>query len=146
MILDRDNLCIATHLDWSLAVQCVEHIRTCHAKYPINTKAVVVLLDWSQFKTTTIGPKLLGLRRFPTIDSQMFSKPSPLGKRHTIVIVPWPIIYWVIDKDTSMKVSPTHVESVVSSDFEFCESGLFDTKSPSWEMYPWSKNGCSNCK
>jgi hypothetical protein len=35
-----------------------------------------------------------------------------LGKRHTVVKVPWPINYSVIDKDTSMKVSPSHVKSV----------------------------------
>ena len=45
----------------------------------------------------------------------MFTKPSPLGKRHTIVKVPWPINYWVTDKDTSVKVSPTPVKSVVPS-------------------------------
>jgi hypothetical protein len=38
--------------------------------------------------------------------------PSPLGKRHTLVIVTWPINYWIIDKDTYVKVSPTHVKSV----------------------------------
>ena len=30
---------------WSLAVQCVEHIRTSHAKSLMNTKAVIVLQD-----------------------------------------------------------------------------------------------------
>ena len=38
-----------------------------------------------------------------------------MGKRHTLVKVPWPINYWVIDKDTSVKVSPTLVKSVVST-------------------------------
>ena len=28
---------------WSLAVQCVEHLRKCHAKFPSHTKAVIVL-------------------------------------------------------------------------------------------------------
>ncbi len=48
-------------------------------------------------------------------DTLVFTKPSPLGKRHIVVKVPWPIQYWVIDKDTSVNVSPTHVKSVVSS-------------------------------
>jgi hypothetical protein len=30
---------------WSFAVQCVEHIRTCHAKSSMNTKDVIVLPD-----------------------------------------------------------------------------------------------------
>ena len=33
---------------WSLAVQCVDHIRTCHSKSPMNTKAVIVLPNWPQ--------------------------------------------------------------------------------------------------
>ena len=40
---------------WSLAIQCVEHIRTCHAKSPMNTKVVIVLLDWPQFNAATTG-------------------------------------------------------------------------------------------
>ncbi len=38
-----------------------------------------------------------------------------MGNRHIVVKVPWPINYWVIDKDTSVKVSPPHVKSVSSS-------------------------------
>ncbi len=34
---------------WSLTVQCVEHIRTCHAKSPLNTKALIVLPNWPNF-------------------------------------------------------------------------------------------------
>ena len=44
---------------WSLAVQCVEHIRTCHAKSPLNTKALIVLRNLPQFNATTTGLKLL---------------------------------------------------------------------------------------
>ena len=38
---------------WYLAVQCVEHIRNCHAKFPLNTKALIVLPNWPQFDATT---------------------------------------------------------------------------------------------
>jgi hypothetical protein len=44
---------------WSLAVRRVEHMRTCHAKSPMNTKVVIVLLDWPQFNAATTGLKLL---------------------------------------------------------------------------------------
>ena len=54
------------------------------------------------------------LRQVPT-DILVFIKPSPLGKRHTIVKVPWPINDWVTDNDTPMKVSQTHEKSEVSS-------------------------------
>jgi len=54
------------------------------------------------------------LRQVP-IDTSVFTKPSPLGKRHTIVKVPWPINYWVIDKDTCVKMPLPPVNSVNSS-------------------------------
>jgi hypothetical protein len=73
---------------WSLEVQCVDHIRTCHSKSPMNTKAVVVLPDWPQFKSVTTGLRLL--RQVP-IETHVFTKPSPSGKRHSIVKIPWPI-------------------------------------------------------
>ena len=38
-----------------------------------------------------------------------------MGKRHNLVKVPWPINYWVIDKDTPVKVSNTPVQSVIST-------------------------------
>ena len=94
---------------WSLAVQCVEHVRNCHAKSPSNTKVVIVLPEWPQFKSVTTGLKLL--EQIP-IDTPVFTKPSPLGIRHNLV--PWPINYWVIDKDTPVKVSSTLVQSMSS--------------------------------
>ena len=68
---------------WSLAVQCVEHIRT-------NTKVVIALPDWPQFNAPTTGLKLL--RQIQT-NTHVFTKPYPLGKRHTLVKVPWLINY-----------------------------------------------------
>ncbi len=89
---------------WSLALHCVEHIRTCHARSPLNTKALIVLPNWPQFNAATTGLRLL--RQVP-IDT-----PVSLGKRHTAVKILWPINYWVIDKDTSVKASPPLVKSV----------------------------------
>jgi len=78
----------------------------------MNTKVVIVLLDWPQFNATTTGLRLL--RQDPT-HNPVFTKPAPLGKRHIVVKVPWPTNYWFIDKDTYAKVSPTLVKSVASS-------------------------------
>ena len=97
---------------WSFGVPCVEHIRTCHAKSPMEIKVVIVLLDQPQFNTTTTGLRLL--RQVP-IDTPVFTKPSPLGKRHNVDKVPWPINCWVIENDTYVKVSPTLVKSVAST-------------------------------
>ncbi len=86
---------------WSLAVQCIDHLRQCHSQSPLDTKAVIILPDWPQFKSATSDLKLL--RQIPK-EISVFTKPSPSGTRHTLVKVPWPINYWVIDKDTPIKV------------------------------------------
>ena len=71
---------------------------------------MIVLPNWPQFNAATTGLRLL--RQVP-IDTPVFTKPSPLGKRHTAIKVPWPINYWVVDKYIHLKVSPTLVKSVV---------------------------------
>jgi len=77
------------------------------------TRVAIILPNWPQFNTTTIGLRLL---RQVSIDTTVFTKPSPLGKRNTVVKVTWPINYWVIiDKDTSVEVSPPPMKSVNSS-------------------------------
>ena len=70
-----------SNLPWSLAMQYAEHIRTSNAKSPMNTKVVIKLPNWPQFNEATIGLRLL--RQVP-IDNIVFTKPSPLGKRHNI--------------------------------------------------------------
>ena len=57
-ILSRDMSGHSVHCNppWSLVVQCVEHIRTCHAKSPMNTKGVI---DLPQMNATTTGIRLL---------------------------------------------------------------------------------------
>jgi hypothetical protein len=75
---------------WSLAVQCVEHLHKCETNYPSNTKAVIVLPEWPQFKSVTTGLKL---PEQILIDTLIFTKPSPLGIRHNLVKAPWPINY-----------------------------------------------------
>jgi hypothetical protein len=84
----------------------VEQLRKRHAKSPTNTKVVIVLIEWPQFKSVTTGLKLL--EQIP-IDTPVFSKPSSLGIRHNLVKIPWPINYWVIDKDTPVTASSTPV-------------------------------------
>jgi hypothetical protein len=44
---------------WSLAVACVQHLRACHAKASMDTKAVIVLPNWPVYKATTKELKLL---------------------------------------------------------------------------------------
>ena len=51
-LLDHDisGQSIYCNPPWSLAIKCVEHLRACHSKSPLDTKAVIVLPDWPKFK------------------------------------------------------------------------------------------------
>jgi hypothetical protein len=44
---------------WSLAVASVQHLRSCHATTPMDTKAVIVLPNWHFYKAITKELKLL---------------------------------------------------------------------------------------
>ncbi len=35
---------------WSLDIQCVEHLRACHSRSPLDTRAIFVLPDWLSLK------------------------------------------------------------------------------------------------
>jgi len=45
------------------ATQCVEHLRACHSRSPLETRAVIVLTDWPKFKALTKDLKLI--KRLP---------------------------------------------------------------------------------
>ncbi len=38
---------------WSLAAQCAEHLRACHSRSPLETRAIIGLPDWPKFKALT---------------------------------------------------------------------------------------------
>ena len=46
-LLDHDGSgqSIYCNPPWSLAIKCVEHLRACHSKSPLDTKAVIILPD-----------------------------------------------------------------------------------------------------
>ena len=100
----------------------------------MNTKVVIVLPNWPQFNNDTHGLKLL---RQIHNDTHVFTKPSPLGKRHTLVKVPWPINYCVRDKDTYVKVSTTLVKGVALS------SNIDNTNSKSDIVAHWRPTSAS---
>ncbi len=37
----------------------MEHLRACHSRSPLDTRAVIVLLDWPKFKTVLKELKLI---------------------------------------------------------------------------------------
>jgi hypothetical protein len=100
----------------------------CGTLTQMSCQAEIVLPEWPQFKSVTTCLKLL--EQIP-IDTHVFTKPSSLGIRHNLVKVPWPINYWVIDKDTHVKVSSTHVHSV-SSPIDVTNSTNQSDIAPHW--------------
>ena len=80
-----------------------------------------------QLSELGLGGKTNGLKLMRQVQANtlVFIKQSRLGKRHTLVKVPWPINYWVIDKGSSVKVPPTLVKSVVP----ICEIDTTNNKS-----------------
>jgi len=86
---------------WSLVVQCVEHLRACHSKSPLDTKVIVVLPDWPKFKTITKELKLI--KHLPK-GERVFMRTSP-----TYTYVPsdllqsiWPVNFLLIDANTQI--------------------------------------------
>ena len=62
---------------WPLVVQRVKHLRTWHAKSPMNTNAYIVLHERLQFKLAIDDLKL---SRRVLVDTHVFTKPSPFEK------------------------------------------------------------------
>ena len=81
-------------------MQRVEHLRTCHAKSPMNAKALFVLPEWPYVKS--IRDVLQLLRHIPIVRLL-------LGKEKYLSQISLPIIYWVIDTDNYVKMSSTPV-------------------------------------
>ena len=84
---------------WSLVVQCVEHLRACHSRSPLDTKTVIGLLDWPKFKTITKELKLI--KQLPKGES-VFMRISPTCTYVPSNLLPsiWHVNFWLIDANT----------------------------------------------
>ncbi len=84
---------------WSLAIQCVEHLRVCHSRAPLDTRAVIVLPDWPKFKTVTKELKLI--KQLPK-GERVFMRTTPTGTYDPLDLIPivWLINFWLIDAST----------------------------------------------
>ena len=93
---------------WKLAKECVEHMHTCHAKDPLNTKAVVVLPDWHTFKDCTTHMRLH--KTVPAHES-LFTKSTEEDHSARIPVnpAPWAVNYWVMDENTAIPESCSNV-------------------------------------
>jgi hypothetical protein len=77
-LLDHDvsGRSIYCNPPWSLAIKRVEHLRACHSKSPLDTKAVIILPDWPKFKALTKELKLI--KRLPK-EEKVFMRTIPSG-------------------------------------------------------------------
>jgi hypothetical protein len=75
---------------WSLAIQCVEHLRACNSRSPLDTRAVIVLPDWPMFQAITKELKLI--KQLPK-GERVFMRTSPTGTYvpSDLLLSIWPI-------------------------------------------------------
>jgi hypothetical protein len=95
---------------WSLAIKCVEHLRACHSKSPLDTKAVIILQNWSKFKAVT---KELKLGKILPKGKKVFMRTTPTCTYEPpdIITFVWIINSWLIDANTHV-LSPLTNTSV----------------------------------
>jgi len=94
---------------WSLAIACVQHLRTCHAKAHMETKAVIVLPNGLVYKAITKELKLL--RQIPKGEN-VFMRSTIIGSYDPPDFIKsiWVMEYWVIEVDTPI-IATTPVKS-----------------------------------
>jgi hypothetical protein len=63
-----------------LAIKYVEHLRACHPKSQLDTKAIIGLQDWLNFKAVTNELKFF--KQLPR-GEKMFMRATPLGTYET---------------------------------------------------------------
>ena len=86
---------------WSLAIQCVEHLRACDSRSPLDSRAVIVLPYWPKFEAITKELKLI--KRLPK-GEMAFMRTShkdtydPLD----VILSTWPNNFWLIDTNTQV--------------------------------------------
>ena len=77
----------------------MEHLRDCHSRSPLETRAVIVLPDWPKFKALTKELKLI--KPIPK-GEKVFMKSSSTGTYVPSDLLPslWPVNFWLIDAST----------------------------------------------
>ncbi len=88
----------------------MEHLRDCHSRSPLETRAVVVLPDWPKFKALTKELKLI--KRIPK-GEKVFIKTSSTGTYVPSDLLPslWPVNFLLIDASTPV-LSPLRTTNV----------------------------------
>jgi len=88
----------------------VQHLRACHSKSPLDTKAVIILQDWPKFKALTKKLKLIN--RLPKGENVfMRTTPTCTYESPDIITSAWVINFLLIDANTHV-LSPLTSTSV----------------------------------
>jgi hypothetical protein len=82
-----------------LAIKCVERLRACHSKSPLDTKEVIVLPYWPKFKAITKELKLITQHPKGEIWF-MRTTPTCTYEPPDLATSAWVINYWLIDANT----------------------------------------------
>ena len=77
----------------------MEHLRACHSRSPLETRAFDNLPDWPKFKTLTKGLKLI---KQLLKGEKMFMRTSPTSTYDPLYLTSsiWPDNFWLIDAST----------------------------------------------
>ncbi len=107
-LLDNGVSCGSIYCNppWSLVIACVQHLRACHARAPMNTKAIIVLPNWLVYKAIAKELKLLKQIHIREI---IFMRPTTIGSYNSLDVINsiWVIKFWVIGPDTHiMEATP----------------------------------------
>jgi hypothetical protein len=77
---------------WSLAIKCVEHLRACHSKSPVDTKGVIILPNWPKFREVTNELKLI--KQLPEGEKVfMMTTPTCTDEPRDLITFAWVINY-----------------------------------------------------
>ncbi len=78
----------------------MEHLRACHSRSPLDTRAVIVLPDWPKFKTLTKELKLI--KQLPKGDKHMRTTSTYTYDPLDLIPTLWLINFWLLDASTSV--------------------------------------------
>jgi len=93
-LLDHDVSGQSIHCNppWSRAIKCVEDLRACRSKSPLDTKAVIILPDSPKFKVITKELKLI--KQLPKGEKVfMRTTPTDTYELPDVITSPWVINY-----------------------------------------------------
>jgi hypothetical protein len=73
----------------------VEHLRACHSRTPLDTRVVILLLDWPKFKALTKELKLI--QQLPK-GEMVFMRTTLTSTKdpHDLILFAWHIHFWLI--------------------------------------------------